>query len=133
MSFAARMVVRGATTGPAAQLVAETYSIVGVGSPASLQFDSNGELWATTDSVIAAFQYNWLTAGASSDCKLVYSINSGSFSSAPASGTNIGSTLVFTRAGISTLQTVSADFQIQRVSDSAVLAGPVTIVLQCGP
>lgn len=131
MTFAARTHLGSGSAGPTATLTNATYAIAGVGTPASLIFDSNGELWATTDSVIAAYQYDWLTSGSSADCKLVYTVTSGSLSGTPpASGSNMGTTLTFTRAAPASFQSVTIDFQIQRQSDSVVLAS-ATITLEC--
>jgi hypothetical protein len=113
------------SSGPTATLNAGDYESFGV--TATMTFESGGDFTNNVDG-----GYTWLTAGSAADCKLIYSITSGTFTSAPASGSNMGSNLTFTRGATpGNTQTVTANFSIQRVSDSVTIAGPVAITLTC--
>jgi hypothetical protein len=111
--------------GPTATLSAATYESFGV--TATMTFNSDGTFTNNVDG-----GYTWLLSGSAADCKLVYSITSGTFTTSAASGSNMGSNLTFTRGATpGNAQTVVANFSIQRVSDSVTIAGPVAITLTC--
>lgn len=127
MSGIQQMLLAGkGATGPTAQLFAGVYSstIIAV----NISFNSDGSFSSNVDA-----GYTWLLSGNASDCKIVYTnVVGDGFTTEPGSGANLGTNRAFTRGATpGNFRTVTADFSIQRVSDSVTIAGPVSITMEC--
>lgn len=112
------------------------HGLVSGNTTAGIRFNIGG----TVDGLIGATytnRFTWLLSGAAADYQILLTTVSGTSPSGSAIATWLALNSVrewsITRSGLAIPGTTESVFtlQIRRVSDSVVIAGPVTITLQC--